>query len=133
MITRRLFARALPVIPVAMKAAAAAGVSDGIGVAAANAAGAVASGNPVGPSGIGESYLDYLKRSLAEHIANRAMRRARAARFVSRLDPDLASSRSFSLAARIRLQGERDEERDFEEQRLRLLKEIADTAKRELL
>lgn len=131
-LTRRLFARALPAIPLAMKAAASAGISGGVG--GMGVPGAVtASGLNAVPSSPGESYADHLKKCLLDLVANRGTARAEAMRYVSRLDADLASYRSLSLSTRIRLQAERDEERDFRRRSDNLKREIAEHARQAFL
>lgn len=131
-ITRRLFAQALPALPTAMKAAAAAGVSDGVGVGKALGYAVSQAGcAPASPDYDG--HLAYLKGELARLVENRSDRLGYFMRSVCRLDPDIASNRSFSLAARIRLQAERDEARDFEQQRDSYQRQIADFAKKVLL
>lgn len=131
-ITRRLFARALPALPIAMKAAASAGVSDGVGLG--QSLGYVGGeGSLAGASPDYENHLAYLKGELARLVERRGERVAELMRRVTRLDPDIASNRSFSLATRIRLQAERDEARDFEQTRASYTRQIADYAKKVML
>lgn len=68
----------------------------------------------------------FWRERLKELSSKRGERRASYRRRVSKLDPDLASSRSLSLNAKIRIQAERDEQIDFEEESGRFLRLAAE-------
>lgn len=63
-------------------------------------------------------------RELFDPAWERQQRESAARNGVSRLDPDLASARSFSLSAAIRMQRERDVEREIKNSRDYWLREF---------
>lgn len=108
------------------------------GPSAAKAAAAGLS-QPVGGIALGDNALQYAsiasgkggplapdasfwRDRLKDLIDRRGERLAGFMRNVSKLDPDLAESRSLSLSAKIRIQAERNEQRDFDEESSRYLK-----------
>ncbi len=112
MITRRLFGKIAAAAPAAMQAAASAGVAgplsdDGFMYGQATAGSAVA-------LRAGVDIAKDLRKQIADLIGGRQDRFRNYMRGVRRLDADLASMRSLSLSARIRIQAQRDEARDFE-------------------
>lgn len=107
--------------PSAAKAAAA-GLNPNVGAAVGQFA--VQSDRYFGATQAGSSpnvSPSYWADRLKELVAKRGERRASYMRRVSKLDADLAESRSLSLSAKIRLQAERDEQRDFDEESSRYL------------
>lgn len=72
---------------------------------------------------------DWASDRLKRLTENRSVRVRELMRHTTRLDPDLASSRSLSLSAKIRLQAIRDEQVEFEQESKSLTGQIASYAK----
>lgn len=128
MITRRIFGKIAAAAPAALSAAANAGLAPPISAMAELDAGSQAAMQISGGLGYaGESFdpIKNAKRRIAELIDGRPARRGDYLRNISRLDPDLADARSLSMSARIRLQAERNEARDFERQHSWMQEELS--------
>lgn len=135
MIGRRGILGALAGAPVAAKAAAAGLVTSPGAMSASlnNGAAKAMAGQAFGSSSLAAlDRVGWARERLADAAkqlvglgSDRGMRVADARRNVTRLDPDLADARAFSTATKIRLQAERDVERDLERQRGFMEREIA--------
>ncbi len=121
---RRSFLKGLVAAPVAAPvmardAASAAGISPPLNTPPFKLDAVRAMTGAQTPAALDGSFVDYvrdeLKRITSPEWENRT--RAESARSVTRLDPDLASSKSLSLSAAIRLQAKRDADRRIEEVR----------------
>lgn len=115
MLPRRAFLRALGLAPVAAAASATqaaglgAGVASAFGYGVAPAVGELVTIAPVDGGTIAKRIVSYLaSNSLPSYVTERIRADAQN---VTRLDPDLAVNRSFSLSTKFRIQREREIER----------------------
>lgn len=114
----------------------AAQVAGGFGNTAIGMAGSqVYSGSPIADGISAYNHGDWLRERIKELTGmSKAERRDRmAGMYVTTLDPDLAVNRSFSLSRKVIIQKERDFDRQLEQNKRSLKRELADFLKREAL
>lgn len=111
-------------------------VSGGFGDAAVGTASSKIYGGLSVADGISAyNHGDWLRERIKEltGISKEDRRERIAGMYVSALDPDLAVNRSFSLSRKVSIQKERDFDRQLEQNKRSLTRELADFLKREAL